>query len=193
MKFCIRSTGDYNTTEDARRFQDAERAYAQHLESVGLDRNGTLWRYFRAGFFHDGVISRMEFSRDCRDFTLEITCPNIKQIHNDGTDFQFVSADFICTFQNVTHFSASSDASDDCSRHLAPCFVSAELDTLLDEATRRSTLMQHSDEQMHSIIVETSESLWLSIFFGSIVVVAREPAAFALMQSHPSFSVPFAE
>lgn len=193
MKFRIRSTGDYNTTEDAQRFQDAERAYAQHLESVRLDQDGTLWQYFRAGFFHDGVISRIEFSRDWRDVILEITCPNIKQMRNDGTDFQFVSVDFICTFQNVVHFSASSDVSNDCSRHLAPCFVSAELDTLLDEVTRRPTLRQHSDEQLHSIIVETSESLWLNIVFGSIVVVAREPAAFALMQGHPSFSVPFAE
>jgi hypothetical protein len=136
VHFKIRGVCYAHTDTDVERNDERDRRYATFLQPRANRVPRTRWQYFRGGFFHDGAISAINFLRDWRQIELLVTCPNIKRWNDARSEHEFVNVDFRCRFHNVVHFRVQMDpelepdSADLWDMGRAPCFLSAELETL---------------------------------------------------------------
>jgi hypothetical protein len=192
VHFKIRG-GYAHTDADVERNGERDCRYATFLQSRANHVPRALWQYFRGGFFHDGTVGAINVLRDWRRIELLVTCPNIKRWNDARTAYEFVNVDFRCRFEDVVHFRLQLDADLDAdSQDLwdmghAPCFLSAELETLTEEIAVFEAQLK---EEFHSIIIDTDCPLGLLMVFGSLSVDPTESAAFAIMQADPRFEIP---
>jgi hypothetical protein len=183
MRFQIRNPD----AESYEEFKASEAAYSKHLEPFKKTSNSHLWKYFAQDFFHDGSIKSIGFTPDLHSVVLELDCPNIRALKENG-EFEYVNIGFTCTFQNVIRFSLEDPNPAEWSDQLGSCsnYLYSEINTALPDHLA-------GEPCFYSLIIECisgSASRWIEVVFSQVDVEPHEPAAFALMVASPQFEVP---
>ena len=184
MKFQLRKPD----AESMEEFEASERVYSKHLEAFKKTSNMDLWKYFANDFFHDGSIESIEFKPDLHSVLFKLDCPNIRALKGDG-EFEYLSIDFTCTFENVIRFSIEEASPTEWSNRSAnrSTYRYSEINTALPDH------LPGEPDDFYSLIIECScgsDSKWIEMVFSQVMVKPCEPAAFALMIASPRFLVP---
>ena len=169
-------------------FEASERVYSKHLEAFKKTSNTDLWKYFANDFFHDGSIESIEFKPDLRSVLFKMDCPNIRALKENG-EFEYLSINFTCTFENVVRFAIQDDSPTSWFNPPAnhSTYRYSEINTALPDH------LPGEPDHFHSLIIECisgSASRWIEMVFSQVNVEPHEPAAFALMTASPQFQVP---
>ena len=188
MNFRIR-----NTDDDDKSFESFETKYLNHLKRfVGIS-NSDLWKYFYWDFFHDGPLESLKFQKDLSTVIMRICCPNIKRLKADG-DYEYLNLSFKCTFSEVISFNMQFEKqiSDWYSGKYSAMYLYSEINT----SPVLETLDYGDDnhhEEYYSLLIQflvDNSFVWLELVFNQVDVEADEPAAFALMESDPTYEIP---
>jgi len=184
MSFRIRNTD----TETEEEYQATQNAYLKHLETFKKSSNQDLWKFFANDFFHDGTIESIEVLPNIRTVALHLDCPNIRSYDEKG-EFKYVSVDFVCTFQNVIHFSIKDSCPTEASDYSGQpsSFLYSEINTAIPDN------LPGDKDEFFSLVIETFDAQsqsWIELVFSQVDVVPKEPAAFAIMEDSQQFHVP---
>ncbi len=185
MTFHIRKVNDEALWEEG------ERAYYKHLERFSESSQGDLWKYFYWDFFHDGTVESCETKPDLKTVVVGLNCPNIKRLQADG-EFEYLSADFTCTFENVVAFHIEEDPPTQVHDpgEAYAVFLNAEINT---SPLLETPVASDEEDRFSSILIELmahDSVIWMEIIFSDVSVEPQEPVAFSLMEASPEFDVP---
>ena len=172
-------------TRDSSKYEECQQAYFQHLDKFCKTSNTDLWKFFHYDFFHDGRIESLKIGSDLKTIDLTLNSPNIKRIFKDN-DYEYVSATFTCTFQNVIKFTISDSAPKEW------CDVNDRSALFLYSEINTSPLLKKLGADFYSILIEmlADNTIWLEIVFSQVDVVPKEPLAFSLLEADENFEVP---
>lgn len=166
--------------------------YLQHLIKYPKYNNPDLWTFFHNDFFADGCIEAIRFENNLSTLVLELSCPNIVQKTGPDT-LNYLNAGFTCKFHQISHFTLKSENPEFgiCTDISSAIFISSEINSHPD----LRFIVEEDDEIdcNYSLLIQglVDDPFWLEIIFEEMEVTPNEPLAFALMQSHPDFEIPF--
>ncbi len=175
------------TNANQEKYEASYQAYQDHLAKSYDGSNKDLYRYFGSGFFHDGTINSITF-KDIETIQMDLNCPNIRKYLAEN-QFEFINTDFSCTFNEVRSFKTTCNKLP--TEPFPKDYLTLYLDSEIDSAIPKRA---HSQDEMHSLIMRTlsgNSRVWIELLFSSVCVTPKEPAAFALMETNPNFSIPF--
>jgi len=185
MTFRIRKLGDDTSWEEG------EKAYLDHLKQFSKSSKDALWKYFCSDFFHDGTVDFCEIRPDLKTVVVGLNGPNIKHLQVDG-EFEYLSADFTCTFENVVALHIEEDPPTQVHDpgEAYAVFLCAEINT---SPLLETSVASEQEDCFSSILIELlahDSVIWMEIVFSYVSVEPKEPVAFSLMEASPEFDVP---
>ncbi len=171
-------------------WEDPATPYRQHLDQFSKTSDGDLWKYFYWDFFHDGCVESVVVGRNLKTVVMRLGCPNIKRLYANG-QFEYVGADFTCTFRNIVHLRIEEDPPTQWydTQDSYAVFLAAEINTSPLLATHAA----NEEDRRSSLLIELlahDSVIWMEIVFSQLEVQPDEPVAFSLMEASPEFEVP---